>query len=115
MQERSTAAMRIDFESSGGFANLQLDYHVDTDRLPKEQADEILTLVNISGVFDLQQRDVNPQKAGGLPDVLSYRLSLSDSTRQKTLSLHDVTAPASLRPLLASLQKLARQQKSKGN
>ena len=103
--------MRIDFESSGGLANLQLNYHVDTDKLPQEQANELLTLVKSSGVFNLQQSDIKPKTTGGPPDVFSYRLSLSDGVRQKTLSFNDVTAPVSSQPLLAFLRKLALEQK----
>lgn len=106
--------MRIDFECSGGFANLQLAYHIDTDTLPQEQAEELLNLVKSSDVFDIQQRDVAARGAGGPPDVLSYRLSLSEGGRQKTLSFNDVTAPASLQRLLALLRKLALEKKRKG-
>lgn len=103
--------MRIDFESSGGFANLQLSYHVDTETLPPEQAEELLKLVKSSGVLDLQQSDINAKSASGPADVISYRLSLSEGTRRNTLSFNDVTAPASLQPLLALLRKLALKQR----
>ena len=106
--------MRIDFESSGGFANLQLAYHADTDTLPKEQAEDLSKLVQRSGVFDLQQSDLTAKAAGGTPDVVSYHLSLSDGAKQKTLSFNDVTAPPSLRPLVALLRKLALEQKRRG-
>lgn len=105
--------MRIDFESSGGFANLQLSYHIDTETLSPEQAEELLKLVKNSGVFDIQQRDLTSKSTGSPADVISYRLSLSEGTRQKTLSFNDVTAPASLQPVLALLRKLALEQKRK--
>jgi|SoiMetStandDraft_2_1073263.scaffolds.fasta_scaffold35479_1 hypothetical protein len=107
--------MRIDFESSGGLANLQLNYHVDTDKLPQEQANGLLSLVKSSGVFDLQQSDIKSKTTGDPADVFSYRLSLADGANQKTLSFNDVTAPASLQPLLALLRKLALEQKSRKN
>ena len=106
--------MQIDFASSGGFANLQLNYQADTNTLPEEQAQELAELVESSGVFDLQQEDVNLNAAVGRTDVISYRLSLNDGDRQITLWLNDLTAPASLRPLLSYLRKLALHQKGKG-
>lgn len=106
--------MHIDFESSGGFANLQLTYHADTDALPQKQAEELLKLVESAGVFDLQQSDLTTAANGSPPDMLFYRLSVSEGSRQKTLTFNDATAPASLRPLLVLLQQLAVNARLKG-
>lgn len=106
--------MQIDFASSGGSANSQLNYRADTDTLPQTQAQELTRLVESSGAFDLEQDDVNPNAAVGRADVISYRLTLSDAARQVTLWFNDVTAPASVRPLLAYLQELALEQKRTG-
>ncbi len=104
--------MRINFECSGGYANLQLKYHVNTDELSQELAEELLGLVERSGVFDLQPYEVAPKSAGP-PDVFFYRLTLYEGDKKKSLSLNDVTAPASLRPLLSFLQELALKQRRK--
>jgi hypothetical protein len=111
---RSTVDMQIDFASSGGFANVELNYRADTNILPEEQAQELTRLVESSGIFDLQQEDVNPNITVGRADVIAYRLSVSEGDRQKTLWFSDVTAPASVRPLLAYLRKLALEEKRKG-
>jgi hypothetical protein len=107
--------MQIDFASSGGFANVELNYRADTNTLPEEQAQELTRLVESSGAFDLQQEDINPNVAVGRADVISYRLTLSEGARQNTLWFNDVTAPASVRPLLAFLRKLALEQKKQGS
>jgi len=106
--------MRIDFECSGGYANINLVYHAKTDDLPTEIAKEFLHLVESSGFFDLQQSDVKPTDAGP-PDVFFYHLSLQEGDRWKSLSFNDVTAPGPLRPVLEILQKLAWEQVRKGN
>jgi hypothetical protein len=107
--------MQIDFASSGGFANLELAYHADTNTLPEEQAQELLSLIESSGVFSLEHDDLPPQpKAGvGPPDVISYRLSLSEGAKQNTLWFNDVTTPAAVRPLLELLRKLALEERRK--
>ena len=99
--------MQIDFASSGGFANLQLNYRADTNTMPEDQAQELTTLVESSGVFDLEQEDANPNVTVGRADVITYRLTLSEGSKQTTLWMNDLTAPASIRPLLAHLRKLA--------
>ena len=103
--------MQIDFSSSGGFANLQVDYRADTNTLPEEQAKELERRVESSGVFELDHDDVNSETTVGRADVISYRLTVSDGSRQKTLWLNDITAPASIRPLLAYLRKRAIEKK----
>ncbi len=103
--------MRINYECSGGFANLQLSCYLNTDSMPQDQAEELLKLVESSKVFDIQQSDVTPVAGGGPPDVFFYRLSLFEGGRQKSLSFNDVTAPASLRPLLVVLQRIALEEK----
>jgi hypothetical protein len=108
--------MQIDFASSGGFANLELSYRGDTTTMPEDQAKELERLIESSGAFDLEQEDATPQPraAAGPPDVIAYRLSLSDGARQKTLWFNDVTAPASVRPLIAFLRKMAAEERRKG-
>jgi hypothetical protein len=103
--------MQIDFSTSGGFANIELTYRTDTDSLPAEQAQELQNLVESSGVFDLDQDDLNTNVTVGRADVISYRLSLTEGPKQTTLWMNDVTAPASVRPLLGHLRKLAMEQK----
>ncbi len=102
--------MHIEFERSGGFAGFLLKYQADTDELPKEVAEEILRLVESSGVFDLQPDEVAPESSGP-PDVFFYQLLLSEGSRKKSLSFNDITTPATLRPLLGYLQKLALDQR----
>jgi hypothetical protein len=102
--------MYLEYESSGGFANLRLGYRADTDSLPPAVAKELVALVHASGALELQQQDI-ASHALGLPDVLSYRLALHDGEKKNTLLFNDVTAPVSLRPLLLRLQALALDQR----
>lgn len=106
--------MQIEFASSGGVANQELSYRADTNSLSAEEAGELSALVESSGVFDLRQEDINPSVTVGRADVITYRLTTSDGARQSNLWLNDVTAPASIRPLLAYLQKRALEQKGGG-
>jgi hypothetical protein len=106
--------MQIDFSSSGGFANLQIDYRADTNTLPEEQAKELMRLIESSQAFELTQDDMNVNAAVGRTDVITYRLTLGEGSQQTTLWFNDITAPASIRPLLGYLRKLAIEQKRKG-
>lgn len=106
--------MQIDFASSGGIANVELAYRADTDTMPEEQARELVRLVESSNLFEIKQKDASPAVTVGRADVISYRLSATDGPRQTTLWLNDVTAPASVRPLLAFLREQALEQRGRG-
>ena len=104
--------MQINFESSGGYANLRLTYRADTQELPLEVADEISRLVQESGFFDLRESDLGPASPG-IPDAISYSLSVSEGGRTKSLSVNDATA-GPLHPLLARLRQLALGERQRG-
>ena len=105
--------MRIDFESSGGYAGITLRYHADTEELRQEVANEIRRLVEESHFFDLSQEE--RKETSRTPDAVAYSLSLREAGRQKILTFTDVTAPHDLKPLLALLRKLAFEQREPGN
>lgn len=106
--------MQIDFASSGGMSNRELVFVADTAMMSEQEAKEVERLIESSGVFEIEQNDVNPNVTIGRADVITYRISLTDGERQTTLWLNDVTAPVALRPLVAFLQDLALKHKNKG-
>ena len=110
---RVVITMHIDFESSGGYANIRTTYHANTDELQNEVANELINLVESSKVFDLKESEVAPSSSGP-PDVLHYKLTIYEGNKRVSLSFNDVTAPDSLRPLLTLLQDLAWEQARKG-
>lgn len=105
--------MHIDFESSGGYANIKLTYHGNTDTLPEKVANKLIELVEGSRIFDLKESEVAPGLFGP-PDVLYYKLTIHEGSKRVSLSFNDITAPNSLRPLLTLLQELAWEQIRKG-
>lgn len=102
--------MRIDFECSGGLYAARLECHLNTEELSAERRRELEGLVAESRALELTEQDLNPS-SGAERDVFSYRLTLSAGGRRNTLEVNDVTAPASLHPLLARLRELATQER----
>lgn len=102
--------MRIDFECSGGYANLELAYRVETTELPPELASELESAVEGSCLLDLDEQALAPGPSR-FPDAISYRLFVQDGDRSRTAAVDDITAPEALRTLLARLRQLALQQR----
>ncbi|MEJ2639386.1 MAG: hypothetical protein P8010_07405 [Desulfosarcinaceae bacterium] len=105
--------MWIDFECTGGFANLRLKFKVHTDELPQELAAEIKELVEVSGYFNIQPSDVTPA-VNGPPDVFHYTVTVADGSQKRALFCNDVSAPAALHPLLEKFRTLAMDRRRQG-
>lgn len=97
--------MRIAFECSGGYANLQLSYVADTERLPPDVASDLEREIAESRIWDIEQPVGDPN--GAPPDTFSYRLTVQDGPRHTSMAVTDTTAPPSIQPLLSKLRKLA--------
>lgn len=101
--------MRLDFECSGGFANLELRYTVDTKDLPPDTAGEIERLVEESGLFnDTSKHSIDfPPRSTPARDTISYRLTLDSETGNRFIEVDDSTATPELLSLLSLLRGLA--------
>ena len=99
--------MRIDFRSSGGFVPLELQYSVDTEQLTEDRARELTDLVAQADVWGVPEQASVPAP----PDASSYWLRVLDGQRVRQLAVNDANAPASLRPLLTRLRRLALEQR----
>ena len=98
----SEGTMRIDFEQSGGFANITFGFHAEVDELSQEDTEELRDLVAASGIL---KGGLPEPKAGG--SGLSYLLRLSEGPRIASWTGTDTTMPEALAPLIDRLSELA--------
>lgn len=94
--------MRIDFEQSGGFANVAFRLNLDLETVSAEDATQLRELVAASGILDGEPAET---KGGG--GALAYRLRVSDGPRTGSWSGTDATLPEALAPLVDRLGELA--------
>lgn len=97
--------MQIDFQMSGGFANIRKIFTKNTDDLSSELRSELLDLIDKSGILDLKQEDLMSTKS--IPDAFNYKISLSDKSKKTTIVLNDLSITKNLRPLIERLKILA--------
>lgn len=95
--------MHIKFSCIGGFANLDLNFEIDTDELPKEKYEELQNLMEQADLPNAAQSKM--VKTQGF-DSFSYQLDIAD-VKKKSFSFTDITAPEEVRPLLDYLRNLA--------
>ncbi|MEF2093268.1 protealysin inhibitor emfourin [Bacillus sp. CFBP9009] len=97
--------MHIKFSCIGGFANLDLNFQIDTEKLPKEKNEELQNLMKAADLPNASQSKMAGAKAQGF-DAFSYQLDIADEKKQ-SYSFTDITAPEEVRPLLDYLRNLA--------
>ena len=96
--------MHIKFSCIGGFANLDLNFEIDTDELSKEKNEELQNLMKTADLPNTAQSKV--VKTQGF-DSFAYQLVIADEKKKKSFSFTDITAPEEVRPLLDYLRNLA--------
>ncbi|MED4690240.1 protealysin inhibitor emfourin [Peribacillus frigoritolerans] len=96
--------MHIKFSCIGGFANLDLNFEIDTDELPKEKYEELQNLMKQADLPNAAQSKM--VKTQGF-DSFSYQLDIADEKKKQSFSFTDITAPEEVRPLLDYLRNLA--------
>ncbi|AZV62883.1 hypothetical protein LHV56_21825 [Peribacillus frigoritolerans] len=96
--------MHIKFSCIGGFANLDLNFEIDTDELPKEKYEELQNLMKQADLPNAAQSKM--VKTQGF-DSFSYQLDIADEKKKQSFSFTDTTAPEEVRPLLDYLRNLA--------
>lgn len=97
--------MQIEFQMSGGYANIRKTFTKNTDDLPLETRNELLDLIIKSGIMNLRQEDLKPFKS--TPDVFNYKISLSDKSNKIILTLNDLLVSDRIRPMIERLKELA--------
>lgn len=98
--------MHIKFSCMGGMANLDLNFQIDTDELPKEKNEELQNLMKTADLPNAQLNKMAGAKAQGF-DSFSYQLDIADEKKKQSFSFTDTTAPEKVRPLLDYLRNLA--------
>lgn len=97
--------MRIEFERSGGFANIRVAGAVDTDTLPPQEAQAITNLIEKVDFFALPS--VIPSVSGGA-DRFQYTLTVESEGRRHTVELPESAVTGDFANLIGSLTALAR-------
>ncbi len=97
--------MRINFERSGGFANIQLTRTFDLDKLPKDQTSALQELLERANFMSLPEQLAS---SAPIPDQFHYKITVDTGAERHTVVTGDRSAPESLRPLLQKLTELSR-------
>ncbi len=87
--------MRINFERTGGFANVPLRAEIDTAQMTPERAQELARLIEQARPLD----QPGQQSSSSMPDDLQYQVTIEDSSGTKTIRTSDSAAKDELKLL----------------
>ncbi|MGZ3630324.1 MAG: protealysin inhibitor emfourin [Ktedonobacteraceae bacterium] len=97
--------MWIQFKMEGGlayFLGLSKPTMIESDELPKQEADELKRLIDAAHFFDLPAEIVSPPR--GAADYRQYTITIEDDRKQHTVRLTDPIADPNLQALLTYLK-----------
>jgi hypothetical protein len=95
--------MKIKFRQSGGYAGLRMGCDLDTKLLSPEEATQLESLVNTSGVLQ-----ANGDRSENAADLISYEISIETNQGTHQVTFDDLTLPENVLPLLDYLQSRAK-------
>lgn len=95
--------MKVRFRQTGGFGGLVLGCDFDTTAMTRDEADELLRLVEQANMQAVGERK-HPQGR----DLLTYEIALEESGKRLKVSFDSMTTPPQIEPLLQFLSQRAR-------
>ena len=101
------AVMKIRFERSGGFAGITRSFVVDVDALSDDERSVVQDLIGNAGFFALPAVVPEADRQGA--DLYHYRITVESSDGVHTVEATQLSAPASLEPLISWLDRAVRQ------
>ncbi len=96
--------MQIKFERSGGLMGRKVNFSIDLDDLPDDQASSFKQLLNQADFFNLPENLVSKP----VPDEFTYIITVEAGTSRHMVRLSDSSMTDSMRPLVQNLSGLAR-------
>ena len=98
---------RIKFERTGGFAGVRFAADIELDEMPKEQAEEILELLDD---MDFDELPKHLTGRSNVADGFNYSITVESDKGDHTVTVDESAIPKKMEPLLEMLTKIARQQ-----
>jgi hypothetical protein len=95
--------MKIKFRQSGGYAGLRMGCDLDTNSLSSDEATQLESLVNTSGILQ-----ANSGRSENAADLISYEMTIETQSGTHQVKFDDLTLPESVLPLLDYLQSKAK-------
>ena len=96
--------MIIHFERSGGFAGIIFKTRIDVNSLPPEEAEEVIALVENSGIKNILQESVQTNTS----DQFSYVLMIESESEMQSFFLKEQHITSQMKPLIDYLNRKAR-------
>jgi hypothetical protein len=95
--------MKIKFRQSGGYAGLRMGCDLDTKSLSSDEATQLESLVNTSGILQ-----ANSGRSENAADLISYEIAIETNQGTHQVTFDDLTLPENVLPLLEYLQSQAK-------
>jgi hypothetical protein len=102
---RKSLIMQIHFVRTGGFAGIRLESAIDSETLPEDESQALLSELGEAHFFELPARLGN---SGSGADRFQYEITVEDGPRKHTVAASESAWPDHVQPLVQHLDRLAR-------
>jgi hypothetical protein len=92
----------ITFKRSGGVIGHELQFDVDLNALPDEEATQLLRLIDKADFFNLPENLAGSRS----PDEFQYWIEVDNGGDSHTVTVTDTAMPDALRPLVRELMMM---------
>ena len=92
----------ITFERTGGLVGSDLHLHLDLDRLPEDETQHLMKLIDEADFYNIPERTGEQFSA----DEYKYKIALNGEQASHTVETSDSTMPRNLLPLTKELTML---------
>ena len=94
--------MKVRYRQSGGVGGLILGADLDSEKMPRDEAEELARLVKQAALDK-----IGVKKSSRGRDLTNYEIILEDNGKTTKASFDDMTIPADVQPLLDFLNRRA--------
>ena len=101
---------RIKYERTGGFAGIRIATDFKLEELPKEQARQLLELLDEVDFNELPERLMDEE---GMADGFTYSITVESKVRKHTVVTSNASTPEKMEELVELLYQIARQRARK--
>jgi hypothetical protein len=99
--------MKVYFERTGGFAGIRASVSLDTDKMPRDESEQLHRLYNNLNFFNLPSKS---ESESGAADLFHYKITIESKDGEHTIETTDMSITPEFEIFINFLSEKIRQE-----